>query len=277
MMTRPNFCYFQILIFSILSFEVSAQNISNVNARLAGEDVIISYDLVGAKVGQRFLIELLYSEDNYQAPLRAVSGDVGENQLGGFGKQIIWRAKEELGVFTGNITFEVRSTISFSPLQITSPTSSSSFKPGNSLPIKWNGGMPDSQLQIELMKTNTLNRSIGSTANNGMYNWSIPKDVAKGADYQIKMYDVRDRVNTEILSSNFGIKGKGGAGKFLIPLAAVGAGAGIYMALQGGEDDTPLPIVDDNVDLPSPPDPDGSFGSARIKKGRPWFTIPISF
>jgi len=262
------------IFFLFMALGLSAQQVNNVKASLSGEDVIITYDLVGTKVGQRFRIELFSSFDNYGAPLQLVSGDVGEDQLGGPGKQIVWKAKEEISVFSGNITFEVRSTITFSPIQITSPTSSSAFKPGGSLPIKWNGGMPDSQLQIELMKTNTLNRSIGSSANNGMYNWSIPKDVAKGTDYQIKMYDVSDRANTEIMSSNFGIKGKGGAGKFLIPLAVAGAGAGVFLALQGGgEDPVVKPPVDN--DLPQPPNPSGNVGATRIKVGRPWFALPI--
>ena len=260
-----------------IAFGLSAQQVSNVKATLSGEDVIISYDLVGSQGGQKFRIELFSSFDDYKAPLKAVSGDVGENKPGGLGKQIILRAKEEFKVFTGNITFEVRSTITFSPIQITSPTSSGSFKPGGSLPIKWNGGMPNSDLQIELMKTNVSSRTIGRTTNNGMYNWSIPKDLPKGTDYQVKMYDANDQANTAIMSSNFGIKGKGGAGKFLIPLAVVGAGAGVFLALQAGGEDPVVPPVVENTDLPQPPDPSGNTGAAHIKTGRPWFVLPFSF
>ena len=271
--------YFLSIIFLLLlvSLQVSAQQVSNVNARLSGENVIITYDLVGAKVGQKFRIELYSSHDNYQSPLKEVSGDVGENQLGGSGKQITWRAKQELHVFSGNVTFEVRSTITFSPIQITSPTSSSSFKTGSSLPVKWSGGMPNSTLQLELLKSNSLSRTIGTTANTGLYTWPIPKDLEKGSDFSLKMYDPSDRANTEIVSSNFVIKGAGSPAKFLIPLAVVGAGAGVFLALKGGGPEDPVinPPIEES--LPSPPDPSGSVGSARIKSGKPWFVIPISF
>lgn len=261
------------LLFLFFTFQVSAQQISNVNARLSGENVIISYDLVGAQVGQKFKIEIFSSNDDFGGPLQMVSGDVGEDQLGGSGKQIEWRAKEELGVFSGNITFEVRSTITFSPIQITSPTASSSFKLGKSLPIKWNGGMANTTFQIELMKTNTLSRSIGSSSNTGLYNWTIPKDLEKGSDYQIKMYDINNRSTTEITSSNFAVKSSGGAKKILIPVLAVGATAGILCAVKVICPDKT--VNGDDTDLPVPPNPDGFVGAAGMKSGMPLIAIMI--
>lgn len=272
-MNKYIICILVLSLFVCIPLISSAQQISNVNARLSGETVIISYDLVGTKVGQKFRIELLSSADDYQSPLQNVTGDVGENQLGGSGKQIEWNAKEELGVYSGNITFEVRSTITFNPIQLTSPNASSSFKPGKNLPIIWNGGTSNSTLQLDLLKTNTLSKSIGTTSNSGSYNWSVPKDVSKGGDYQIKMYDINDRANTEITSSMFQIKGKGGAAKILIPVLAAGAVVGVLLALSGGEEDPQGPGTTDNNDLPSPPDPNG--GSARIKTGATIFSLPL--
>jgi hypothetical protein len=260
-------------LFLATATQVSAQQVSNVNARLSGENVIITYDLVGTKVGQKFKIELFSSNDNYGAPLQLVSGHVGEDQLGGSGKQIEWRAKEELGVFSGNITFEVRSTVTFTPIQITSPVPSSSFKPGKSLPIKWTGGMPNTTFQIELMKGNTLSNSIGTSSNTQSYNWTIPKDITKGSDYQIKMYDIQDRASTEITSGNFIVKSAGGAKKIIIPVLAVGATAGILCAVKVICPDNPEDPV--NTDLPVPPNPDGMVGAARFKSGMPLIAILI--
>ena len=134
--------------------------------------------------------------------------------------------------------------------------------------------MANSTIQIELMKANNLSRSIGTTSNTGLYNWTIPKDVSKGADYQVRMYDINDRTNTEILSSNFTMKGKGGAGKIIIPLLAVGAGVGVLLALggDGDPDPDPDPVV---TDLPTPPVFGGSV--SRHKGRRPLIGIPISF
>ena len=263
-----------LLFLTAVAIDVSAQQVSNVNARISGENVIITYDLVGAKVGQKFRIELYSSADNYAAPLENVSGDVGEDQLGGSGKQIEWRAKEELGVFSGNVTFEIRSTITFNPIQITSPNSSSSLKPGKAMTIRWDGGIPASTLQVELLKTNTLSRSIGTTSNTGMYSWTVPKDLTKGTDYQIKMYDIQDRMNTEVTSGIFQVKGKGGTAKILIPALAVGAVVGVLVALGGGDDGGGTgPTTPPNNDLPAPPNPDG--GSARIKPGMTIISLPF--
>ena len=269
------------LVFSFIflsSLPSIGQTVSNVNARLNGDNVIISYDLVGAKQGQKFRIVIFSSVDNFASPLDLVNGDVGEDQLGGSGKQIIWRAKEQLSVFSGNVTFEIRSTITFNPIQITSPNASSSFKADKSLPISWLGGMPNSTIQVELMKGNTTYRNIGSTANTNLFNYTIPKDVSKGSDFQIKLYDVSNRSGTEVTSSMFTIKGKGGPAKFLIPLLAVGAGVGLYMAgvfdngNGNGNGDEPKILPE----APNPPDNVGSRAGFN-KYRRALIVIPFSF
>ena len=108
-----------------------------------------------------------------------------------------------------------------------------------------------------------------------MYNWTVPKDLAKGTDYQIKMYDIQDRMNTEVTSGIFQVKGKGGAAKILIPALAVGAVVGVLVAL-GGDDGNgggTGPTTTDSNDLPAPPNPDG--GSARIRPGMTIISLPL--
>lgn len=247
----------------LIAFTSFGQAVSNVNARIDDQNpniVQIFYDLQG-KVGEKFRIELFSSKDNYQGKLQMVSGDVGEDQVAGNGKRIIWRAKEELGFFDGEITFEIRSTLTFSQLRIIQPTAGSTFKPGATLPIRWDGGAANSTIQLELYRLSTLSRSIGSTSNTKSFNWTVPADVTKGTDYNIRMFDTSDPVNTTITSASFRIKGKGGAGKYILIGALVAGGVGAALALSGGDGGnggTTPPVIETNP-LPVPPDPSGGF------------------
>ena len=265
-MARYRLYFLAVIPLFLISFTSFGQAVSNINARIDDQNpniVHIFYDLQG-KVGEKFRIEILSSKDNYQGKLQMVSGDIGENQVAGNGKRIIWRAKEELGFFDGEITFEIRSTITFSQFKIIQPTAGSTFKPGATLPIRWDGGAANSTIQLELYKLSTLSRSIGTTSNTKLYNWTVPGDVTKGTDYNIRMFDTSDPVNTTITSASFRIKGKGGAGKFVLIGVLVAGGVGAALALSGGDDvvGTTLPPVIETNPLPEPPDPSG--GLARL-------------
>ena len=78
------------------------------------------------------------------------------------------------------------------------------------------------------------------------------------------MFDTSDPVNTTITSASFRIKGKGGAGKFVLIGVLVAGGVGAALALSGGDDvvGTTLPPVIETNPLPEPPDPSG--GLARL-------------
>ena len=104
-----------------LSFSLSglAQTVKNVQARVEGNKVYVNYDLIASSDGQKFNVELRSSIDNFSKPLVDVTGDVGPDQEAGLGKTIIWNAISEMGNFSGSVTFEVTSLLTFSPLEIT--------------------------------------------------------------------------------------------------------------------------------------------------------------
>ena len=171
-----------ILLLMACTSSVFGQAVRNVRAEVDPTNpnlVNIFYDLQGQRTGEIFTITLYSSNDNYQNPLQLVGGDVGENQNAGSGKRVVWRAKEELGVFTGSIQFEIRSLLTFSPLEISEPTAGSSFKAGSTLPVRWLGGASNSNIQMDLYRSNTLDRTIGTTPNTRSYSWTIPTDVSK--------------------------------------------------------------------------------------------------
>ena len=78
-----------------------------------------------------------------------------------------------------------------SPPQITvlSPNGGESRQRGTSHEITWDSvGSVGSDVRIELYKAGVLNlKIIGSTANDGSYDWSVPSDQAIGSDYKIKI------------------------------------------------------------------------------------------
>ncbi len=267
-----------ILFFIAINSPGFSQTISNIKARLDANNpnqVVISYDLKSSSANQTFKIELLSSADNFQKILQRVSGDVGDNQTPGNGKQIFWRAREELGLFSGNVTFEVRSTVMFSPLRLTGPKASDSFKPGSSLPIEWEGGFKNAEMQLELFRANILNRKITTTPNIKKYVWIVPSDLEKGSNYKVKLYDMSDPSNS-VMSPNFTInseiikaaKSGGGSKKWIfIGAGVVAAGVGVALAMSGGGEEPPAdPVVTDNRDpLPTPPiTPDGGSTIRKV-------------
>lgn len=223
-----------VALLMLLSINVRSQTLSNVVATLQDDQVIITYDLEGTIAKQRFEVTIFYSHDDYASPLRLVDGDAGPDIEAGFGKRVVWRAKEELQFYTGELTFEVRSLLTYSPLVMNEPGSTSSFKLGKSLPIKWTGGTANENLQLELYKASQMVTSIASSGNTGNYIWAIPKSIKKGDDYQIRILNPT-RPNDAVLSANFKLKSGPNIVLIALPVAA-GLGAAAYFLLKGDPD-----------------------------------------
>ena len=273
--------FFVALVF-ITSFELRAQTVGNVSAKIDASNpsnVIITYNLTSSGPNQSYRIELRSSHDNYVGNLQMVSGDVGENVTPGNGLRIIWRAREEMGLFVGNITFEVNSTLTLSPLRLTSPRLSDTFDPGNSIPIEWEGGFSDSQIKLELFKSNLFNMDITTTPNRKKFDWVVPSDVLNGTDYKIKLYDTSAPADA-VMSNNFTLnvitaaatqtkptkekkekKGGGKAGWIIGGLAVAGGAAALYLTRDTGDEDAiqQQQFDDPRFTFPAPPGtPDGS-------------------
>jgi|GEM_PF-2832199 hypothetical protein len=111
------------LLLSLLTAPLYAQQIQNVKAAQAGDNVLITYDL--AEAGTRnYFVRLLYSKDGgitYSDELRQVTGDVRDNITGGTNKKIIWDARQEVGSFVGEAVFKVealtKATAAAAPVQ----------------------------------------------------------------------------------------------------------------------------------------------------------------
>ena len=260
-----------LILFGILIFSnhfVHSQRVEFVRANVNGDIVNITYDLISLNQNHLFEIRVYGSHNNYTFPLSLVSGEVGNDIKPGQNKSIVWRAADELDTFSGDITFQIRGSVtgevvvepppqieetpietepaeeSIPNLTINNPGAGSSFKIGKSMPLQWRGGKPNEDIKIELFKSNMMLRNIGTSPNNGSLLWTVPKDI-KGSDFKIKLFNI-NTPESAVFSGEFKIKGKTALIIKLLPLFAAGGVAAIF--LLGGEDgrgDSSLPVPPD--------------------------------
>jgi len=132
-MLRFSFC-FTLIIFCIN--QVKSQTIENLRSQQEGEDVILIYDLIGAPENIH-KIEVYTSIDNFANPAVLVEGDVGDYILAGSNKRIVWKAKEEVGTFKGNLRWEVRGEIIPSFMNFMNITSGKTLRRGKDFNVQW--------------------------------------------------------------------------------------------------------------------------------------------
>lgn len=102
-----------IVLILILPGIINAQQVTNVDFNISGNKIIVDYTLTGAKFNQKFNVQLYVSMDNgktFQGPLKAVSGDVGENIKAGSNK-IFWDPYKDVNSLDGDIVFDVRAEV----------------------------------------------------------------------------------------------------------------------------------------------------------------------
>jgi len=252
------------LIFALFFsfYQAQSQQISNVQAQLQGDNIVISYDLISDNPNAEFDIKIYCSYNNFSSPLRLVRGDVGAGVKPGSGKLITWQAREEMVNYTGNISFEVRGlqtggqaqpqeTTNPNQLVLTNPSDGDKFKYGSIMSIRWKGGVQE-DVKLELYQNNVMQRPIGTTPNTGTFNWNVPKDKSlKGSGYSLKIFNVNSP-GSGVVSGTFRIKGKTSVVVYLIPVAVIGGVAGVLLSKKktveppGGGTTQP-------TDLPAPP------------------------
>jgi hypothetical protein len=181
-------------------------------------------------------------------PLVHVRGEVGDNLKPGINKLIEWGSMKELGEYEGEITLEVRATLTFSPIRFTTPKSNAIYKRGKSYKFNWLGALPNENLQLELYSDTTRQYEIGRLLNKGIYQWEIPINASPGKAYRLKISSVETPGNF-VYSNYFTIKRKTPTAWKAVP-AGVITGVALYLILKGDNDPPPV-----EEDLPLPPKP----------------------
>lgn len=232
---------FTLLILCFYIFSATGQSVENVKAEVTqGNKVIITYDLRGNPEKEQFKVRIYSSHNNYSSPLVRVSGDVSDDFSirPGTGKQVVWDAAQELGSFSGEMAFEVRTEV-YQMLTLTKPAAGKSVRRGSKTSIHWTGGEPSEKIKIDLLKGGTTLSTLGTVNNSGTFNWSIPKTMEKGTDYTLRFSGTSGATT----SDPFSIHAKYPmALKIAVP-AAVVVGAIVLITKSGSEN------------LPAPPEP----------------------
>lgn len=170
------------LLFTIVPFFLAAQQISDFTYKLLGNNVEVTYSLVG-DYWNRYDVRLYSSFDNYTTPVQLVEGDVGENISPDSEKKIIWNALNELAEFEGNLSVKLK--VKFIPFLTFNIDKGEKFRRGKSQTISWQATNPGS-LNLELYKGDKKVMDIAAFSSHTTYNWPVQKKTKPGKDYRIK-------------------------------------------------------------------------------------------
>lgn len=178
---------FLIFTLGFLGLQISGQEVINISASQLDENIVrISYDLNGEIPGQLFTVNLYSSANQFSLPLEYVDGYVGEQVEAGVNKFIDWDISKELVAFNGEISFEVKATLTFTPIHVAFPEANS-LKRGKQHYITWKGTNTNEHVDIQLFREATKVATIANTVNDGLYEWEVPYSTKPGKGYSVKI------------------------------------------------------------------------------------------
>ena len=176
-----------LVLLYCLGLQVSGQEISNINASLLNEKTVrVSYDLEGEVPGQMFSVNLFSSTNQFNLPLEFVDGYVGENVEAGINRFIDWDIERELVAYEGELSFEVRAELTFTPISMVFPETNSITR-GKQQLITWKGTNTRERVDIQLLKDGHKVGTIANTVNDGQFEWEVPYSVKPGNGYTVKI------------------------------------------------------------------------------------------
>src|SRR5258708_655245 len=221
--------YFTLIVIA-LSFGVSAQTVTIKKVELAGEKVIVHFDLDDANTNHEFLLNLFSSNDNFTAPLAKVSGDVGPEVKPGLNKRITWDILKEYGGYKGKLSLEIRGKVYVPFVKLQNFETEKSYKRGKTYLLSLKAGNTD-PIHVELYKGSQRISGEMNHPNNVTYALTVPSNAANGHDYRLKITDSKS--NEEVIYSPFfKVRPKIPLLVKVLPVVVV---AGAVVALIGGK------------------------------------------
>lgn len=218
-----------------------AQTVAIKKVELAGEQVIVHYELEDSNPNNEYQINLYSSKDNYFAPLTKVSGDVGSEVKPGATKKIIWMIRQEYGGYKGKIALEIRGRVYVPFVKLQNFDAKKGFKKGKTYNLTWKPGNSN-PINIELYKGGERVSGEINQPNNGAHALFIPKHAVKGSDYRLKFTDTR---NTEevIYTDSFKVGPKVPVWMVAVPVAVVGGVVYLLTSKKSNADAGKLPAA----------------------------------
>lgn len=195
-----------VFILFLFILPCRAQEVSYVQAVVTGDFVSIYYTLESHIPGQVFEIDVFSSHNDFQEPLKHVRGEVGPDILPGKMKKIEWGVKNELEQYSGEVTFEVRAKVMHFPVTILFPQSLTHMQRGHTYKLTWEGGLPDENLLLTLQREGNQPIPIAVVANNGSYEWKVPKNLPEATNYYLEISGWGDKSKYKSKSGLFAVK-----------------------------------------------------------------------
>lgn len=220
------------VIFVLAVSLCEAQQASIKKVELAGEKIIVHYDLEDSNPANEYQISLYASQSNFTTALTKVSGDVGNEIKAGPNKKIEWNIREELGPFKGKLSLEIRGKMFIPVAKLNNLSAGDKLKRGKDHLLTWKPGSSN-PVNIELQKDGRTINSQLNQPNNGSHSLAIPADAPPGKDYTLRITDTRDTENT-ITSHPFTVTRKIPLLLKVVPILAIGGVAAVLAGSGGG-------------------------------------------
>ena len=231
-----------LLLFGFISVASTAQTVAIKKVELAGDKIIVHYELDDSNPNHEYQLSLYSSKDNFATPLTKVKGDVGDEIKPGIDKKIEWNIREEFGGYKGRISLEIKGKI-FSPfVKVQNFDTKRSYKRGKSFNLAWKSG-GSNPINIELYKGSERVSGELNHPNNGAYTMFVPSQAKPGKDYRLKISDAKN--SSEVIHTGyFKVTPKVPLLLKILPIAVVG---GVAAVILGGSKpkDTTLPEAPD--------------------------------
>jgi hypothetical protein len=220
----------KLLLLCVLAVSVAhAQTASIKKVELAGEKVIVYYDLEDSNPANEYQIALYASQSNFATALTKVTGDVGNEIKAGANKKIEWKLRDEIGPYKGKLSLEIRGRVFMAVAKINSISEGDKFKRGKTHLITWRPGNTN-PVNIELLKGQSTVSTQLNQQNNGSINFPIPENSKVGKDYSIRITDTKNSADF-VVSQPFAVQRKIPLLLKVVPIIAVG---GVVAVLAGG-------------------------------------------
>ena len=221
---------FLLVIAAFVCTAAFAQTVAIKKVELAGENVIVHYELEDSNPNNEYLINLYSSKDNYYAALTKVSGDVGMDIKPGANKKITWKIRDEYGGYKGKIALEIRGKVYVPFVRLQGFDSKKKYKKGSTVNLSWKPGASN-PVNIELYKGGQRIMGDMNLPNNGSHALFIQKQIGAGSDYRIKITDSRN-TDEMVYTDYFKVGAKIKAWMIIAPVVVVG---GLVAILAGGK------------------------------------------
>ncbi len=219
-------------------FVAGAQTVSIKKIELAGEKVIVHYDLEDSNPNNEYKLDLYASKDNFIAPLTKVKGNVGPEVKPGLDRKIEWNIIEEYGPYKGKLSLEIKGKVYIPFVKLQNFNTSKSYKRGSNNNLGWKPGN-NNPINIELFKGGQRVAGDMNMPNNGSHTLYIPSKAKPGKDYRLKITDSRNSEDI-IYTDYFKVKPKVPLLLKLLPVFAIGGAAATLGGGGGGGNTDPL-------------------------------------